>query len=189
MGCINARLVSSMISALLWCGIAATSYADPYTVNPGDVLRIDVWNEESLSREVLVRPDGLISLPMAGDIDTSSKAPSEVAEQISGALGQYMKDTPRVVVSLASVGGNKIYVIGKVVRPGEYVVTSDTDVMQALALAGGLNTFAAENDIRVLRRTADGKQIAIPFRYARVKDGQELESNIVLQSRDLVVVP
>ena len=161
----------------------------PYTINPGDVLRVDVWNEESLSREILVRPDGMISLPMAGDIDTNAATTTQVAAKISKALGKYLKDTPRVVVSLVNVDGNKVYVIGKVEQPGAYVVTSDTDVMQALALAGGLNAFAAENDIRILRRRPDGTQIAIPFRYAEVKAGEELETNIVLQSRDMVVVP
>lgn len=168
---------------------SVASHAGPYTVNPGDLLRIDVWNEEDLSREVLVRPDGIISLPMAGEIETNQATPSVVASKIAKALGKYMKDEPRVVVSIVNVNGNKIYVIGKVVRPGEYIVTSDTDVMQALALAGGLNAFAAENDIRILRRKADGSQDAIPFRYAKVKGGEELSSNIILQSRDLVVVP
>jgi polysaccharide biosynthesis/export protein len=166
-----------------------TAFSASYNVNPGDLLRIDVWNEESLSREVLVRPDGIISLPMAGEIDTSETPPALVADKISNALAKYMKDKPRVVVSLVNVSGNKIYVIGKVERPGEYIVTSATDVMQALALAGGLNAFAAENDIRILRRQPDGKQVAIPFRYAKVKAGEALDSNIVLQSRDVVVVP
>lgn len=160
-----------------------------YFINPGDVLRIDVWNEESLSREVLVRPDGFISLPMAGDIDTTDSSPSQVGDKISEALNKYMKDAPRVVVSLIDVPGNKIFVIGKVNQPGEYKITSDTDVMQALALAGGLNSFAAENDIRILRRKPDGTQISIPFEYARVKVGENLQSNIILHSRDIVVVP
>ena len=179
--------ILSMTAGLMLC--TSFAYADAYTVNPGDLLRIDVWNEESLSREVLVRPDGMISLPMAGEIDTSNNTPSVVADKISSALSKYMKDKPRVVVSLANVSGNKIYVIGKVAKPGEYVVTSDTDVMQALALAGGLNAFAAENEIRILRRRADGTQVAIPFRYAKVKAGESLDTNVVLQSRDLVVVP
>ena len=79
--------------------------------------------------------------------------------------------------------------VGKVIRPGEYNITSDTDIVQALALAGGLNTFAAENDILVLRREADGTQVFIPFEYATVRNGKELHTNIVLRSRDIVVVP
>jgi polysaccharide export outer membrane protein len=179
------RLLSTIVCVVL----AAAAFGASYKVNPGDILRIDVWNEDSLGREVLVRPDGIISLPMTGEIDTTNNSPSQVAESISLALGNYMKDKPQVVVSLVDVTGNKIFVIGKVMRPGEYKITSETDVMQALALAGGLNSFAAENDIRILRREADGTQIAISFEYARVKTGKDLQSNIILHSRDIVVVP
>ena len=80
----------------------------PYSVNPGDILMIDVWNEELLSREVLVRPDGFISLPMIGEIDTSGSTPPEVGDAIGQALAKYMKDIPQVVVSLRNVSGNKI---------------------------------------------------------------------------------
>ncbi|MEM1152959.1 MAG: polysaccharide biosynthesis/export family protein [Pseudomonadota bacterium] len=164
-------------------------YATPYLLNPGDIIRIDVWNEDAISREVLVRPDGVISLPMAGEIDTTGKTPAGIAESISIALSSFIKDVPQVVVSLVDVTGNTIFVIGKVARPGEYKITSDTDVMQALALAGGLNAFAAENDILILRRDGSGEQTAIPFPYAKVKNGKSLDSNIVLRSRDVVVVP
>ena len=169
--------------------LSATVSSTPYSVNPGDILKIDVWSEDLLSREVLVRPDGFISLPMIGEIDTTDSTPSEVSDTIAQALSEYMKDIPQVVVSVQSVAGNKIYVMGKVVRPGEYNITSDTDIIQALALAGGLNTFAAENDILILRREADGTQVSIPFEYATVKNGKEMHTNIVLHSRDIVVVP
>lgn len=166
-----------------------TLLAATYLVNPGDILRVDVWNEDSLSSEVRVRPDGAISLPMAGEIDTSQSTPEQVAQAISTALMEFMKDEPRVVVSVLEATGNRVFVIGKVERPGAYPLLADTDVMQALALAGGLNAFAAENGIRILRRRPDGTQIAIPFEYARVKAGKDLESNITLRSRDVVVVP
>ncbi len=174
---------------LLGLFYSMATLSESYFVNPGDTLRIDVWDEERLSREVLVRPDGIISLPMAGTIDTKGSTPSEVEGKISEALGNFMKEPPRVVVSLVNVDGNKIYVIGKVTEPGEYVVTSAIDVMQALSLAGGLAPFAAENDIIILRRQSAGKQVGIPFRYGKVKSGKELETNILLRSRDVVVVP
>jgi len=182
----------AMAGAILSFVLAVLSipvHSAPYSVNPGDILRIDVWNEESLSREALVRPDGIISLPMAGEIDTTNSSPSQVADKISRALSKYMKDAPRVVVSLVDVTGNKIFVIGKVNQPGEFKINRDTDVMQALALAGGLNAFAAENDIQILRRDQSGNQVAIPFEYARVKVGEQLQSNIILRSGDVVVVP
>lgn len=182
------RLMRALLGWLA-LSVASSAVAAGYLVNPGDLLRIDVWNEESLAREVRVRPDGRIALPMAGEIDTTGQTPEQVGDAIGVALSRFLKDEPRVVVSLLEALGNKIYVLGKVARPGEYVINSETDVMQALALAGGLTSFAAENDIRILRRDSDGRQRAIPFKYARVKGGDELESNIVLRSRDVVVVP
>ena len=178
--------VSILLVGLFYSVLALS---ESYVVNPGDLLQIDIWDEEGLSREALVRPDGFISLPMAGGIDTTKSTPSQVEDKISQSLGKYMKEPPRVVVSVVNVSGNKIYVIGKVADPGEYIITSDTDVMQALALAGGLVSFAEENEIIILRRNSDGAQVGIPFRYAKVKTGRELETNIVLQSQDVVVVP
>lgn len=169
--------------------LPVAAQVESYRVNPGDELRIDVWNEESLSRKVLVRPDGIISLPIAGEIDTRGRSPSSVAEAVADALGEFMKDRPRVVVSLIEARGNQIYVLGKVDKPGRFLIHAETDVMQALALAGGLNSFADEDDIRILRRDANGIQRAIPFRYSEVKAGRELETNVLLRSGDLVVVP
>ena len=180
-------LLISLSGFLALLSVSASSA--PYLVNPGDVLRVDVWSEDLLSRDVLVRPDGFISLPMIGEIDTTDSTPANVSDAIAKALSTYMKDTPQVIVSVQGVEGNKIYVMGKVIRPGEYKITSDTDIIQALALAGGLNTFAAENDILILRREADGTQSSIPFEYATVKGGEEMHTNIVLRSRDIVVVP
>ena len=88
--------------------LSATVSSAPYSVNPGDILKIDVWSEDLLSREALVRPDGFISLPMIGEIDTTDSTPSEVSDTIAQALSEYMKDIPQVVVSLRNVSGNKI---------------------------------------------------------------------------------
>ena len=107
---------------------------------------------------------------------------------LADALSKFLKDAPTVTVAVMQLLGNKIYVLGKVNRPGEYPINRPTDVMQALAMAGGLNTFAAENSINILRRIKTGEQIAIPFKYGEVKAGDDLHTNIVLQSGDVVVV-
>lgn len=164
-------------------------FADPsYKVNPGDVLRIDVWNEESLTRETVVRPDGYMSMPLAGEIAIGGITTGEAEALLAQALGKYLKDVPTVTISIIELRGNKLYVLGKVNRPGEYPMNRPTDVMQALAIAGGLNTFASENNISILRRIESGEQIAIPFEYGEVKAGEELQSNIILKSGDVVVV-
>ena len=166
-----------------------TANTQDYRINPGDVLEVYIWNEKDLTREVLVRPDGFISMPLAGQILAGGQTVADVESKLSDTLGQYLKDKPSVTVSLRQSNGFKIYVLGKVNRPGEYPINHPTDVMQALSLAGGLNAFAAENDINVLHRAADGSQKATRFRYSDVKNGEALKSNLVLDSGDIVVVP
>ena len=179
-----------LATLLLLFGAAAGAYAeDAYLINPGDVLQVFVWNEEALSREVLVQPDGDLRFPMVGRVKAGGSTADQVEARIVEGLATYLKDKPVVTVSLLRIDGNKIYVLGNVARPGEYVVNRRIDVMQALALAGGLNSFAAENDIVVLRRGDSATSNAIRFKYASVKQGNALESNIVLRGGDTVVVP
>lgn len=161
----------------------------PYRINAGDILIVYVWNEKDLSQEVLVHPDGKIGLPLTGQLMAGGLSVEEVQNNLSEALSKFMKDKPSVTISIKQTAGNKIYVLGKVNRPGEYPVTHPTDVMQALAIAGGLNAFAAENSINVLHREKDGSQKSISFRYSDVKAGDNLKSNILLDSGDVVVVP
>jgi len=165
----------------------AQSTGSGYRVLPGDVLQISVWKEEDLQIEVLVRPDGAFSFPLAGEISTSDRTVLELQEEVTKSLSRYISD-PVVTVSVKQVLGNKIYVIGQVTRPGVFVVNPQVDVMQALSMAGGTTPFAALNDIRILRRTGDEQQ-AMSFRYNDVVRGKALEQNVILQSGDVVVVP
>ncbi|GMR09007.1 MAG: hypothetical protein BMS9Abin26_2019 [Gammaproteobacteria bacterium] len=158
-----------------------------YKLAPEDVLEISVWKEEGLQREVLVRPDGILSFPLVGSLQAAGHTPEEVRAQLIEKLKKYIPD-PVVTVSVKSVAGNKIYVLGKVNRPGVYNVGHYVDVMQALALAGGLTPFAAANSINILRRT-DGEQQSFGFKYGEVEDGKDLQQNIILKSGDVVVVP
>ena len=158
-----------------------------YQVAPEDVLQISVWKEDGLNKEVLVRPDGGISFPLAGDMIAAGKTARQLQEEITLRLGKYMAD-PVVSVTVLKVTGNKIYVIGKVNKPGEYVTGRYLSVIQALSLAGGLTPFAAENDIKVLRKEG-GRDIVFPFSYSEVRKGNNLEQNITLKGGDVVVVP
>lgn len=170
--------------------IASAFAADDgaYTLNPGDVLSITVWREAELTTEVLVRPDGRISFPLAGDMRAAGRTPEEVQAVIVTQLEKFIPDAS-VTVSVIGLNGNKVYVLGKVARPGEYVMNQKMDVMQALAVAGGLNQFASENKIKILRRQADGRQVSIAFRYGTVKEGNDLSTNVILHSGDVIVVP
>lgn len=167
------------------CGVATAEEA--YTLKPGDVLQVAVWKEADLTMEVLVRPDGAISFPLAGDIPVAGKSVEQVRAILAGQLQKYIAD-PEVAVMAKQLSGNTIYVLGKVNRPGAFALSGPVDVMQALAMAGGTSTFAALNDIKVLRR-GDGRQSALGFRYGDVQAGKALEQNVLLQSGDVVVVP
>ena len=161
-----------------------------YLINAGDILRVDVWNEPTLSQEtVLVRPDGFISVPVIGEIGVGGARVVDAQSKIKAKLGRYLKDEPTVVVSVLQTSGSQVFVLGKVVRPGAFALSGKLDVTQALALAGGTNQFAAENKIKVFRRDASGEQRVFKFKLSDIKGGDRLESNILLQSGDLVLVP
>ncbi|HEU4531187.1 MAG TPA: polysaccharide biosynthesis/export family protein [Steroidobacteraceae bacterium] len=174
---------------------ALTAFADTataqdpagYTVKAGDLLSVSVWKEPDLQREALVRPDGSFSFPLVGEVDARGKTVADLTKIVSQRLGKYISD-PVVTVSVQEIKGNKIYVIGQVNKPGEFVVNPSVDVMQALSMAGGTTPFAALGDIVILRRTTAGKQ-ALPFKYNDVARGRNLQQNIDLQSGDVVVVP
>lgn len=169
---------------------AAIASADSYLINAGDVLQVFVWNEKDLSREaIVVQPDGKVNYPLVGEVQAGGKTSSEVSNAIAEGLKRYIQDKPVVTVSVMKVDGNVVYVMGKVNRPGVYPMNGPADVIQVLGMAGGLTAYASEGNIKVLRRDAKGGQKAIPFNYSDVKAGKDLESNIIVQSRDVVVVP
>ncbi len=185
-GVLLAVLISAGFSNILY----AQDEGEPrkaYTVLAGDVLQISVWKEPELQLEVLVRPDSAFSFPLAGDISTEGLSVIDLQAELTKRLSRYIS-TPVVTISVTAVLGNKVYVIGQVSKPGEFVVNPQVDVMQALSMAGGLTPFAATNDIKILRRTGS-RQIALSFKYNDVLKGKRLEQNIMLQSGDVVVVP
>ncbi len=180
-----------LIAALTLCAMgnaSAESQSKNYTVQPGDVLHVAVWKEEDLTVDVLVRPDGHFSFPLAGDIDGNGKNAQQITAELSKKIQKYIPD-PVITVSVVQILGNKIFVIGKVNAPGEFIMSHDIDVMQAMSMAGGAATFAGLNKIKILRRDDKGKQTAIPFRYADVEAGRNLDQNILLKPGDVVVVP
>jgi polysaccharide export outer membrane protein len=163
------------------------SVREPYRVQPGDVLTVSVWKEEGLTGEVVVRPDGGLSFPLTGDVSASGKSIEDLRKEITERLKHYMPQ-PVVTVAIKQIGGNHVYVLGKVNHPGDFQFTTPIDVMQALSLAGGATPYAALNDIVILRRE-NAREEAIRFRYGDVEHGKDLLQNVLLHSGDTVVVP
>ena len=178
---------------VMLCGFSAAqaqgnvAAGEAYEVQAGDLLFISVWKEPELQKEVLVRTDGAISFPLSGEINSRNKTVEELRIELTSRLSKYIPDLV-VTVSVLEINGNKVFVIGQVNKPGEFVVNPRVDVMQALSMAGGTTPFADLKNIRILRRTGAG-QTALEFRYDDVIRGRRLEQNIVLESGDVVVVP
>lgn len=166
---------------------APQTVSKEYRVQPGDRLFVSVWREESLQREVVVQPDGGIRFPLAGEVAAAELTLSEIEETLKGRLIKYIPE-PAVSVSLMQSTGNRIYVLGRVNAPGEYVLPRNIDVMQALALAGGMTPFAKKDKIKVLREEK-GSERAYHFNYAEVERGERLRQNITLIPGDTIVVP
>ena len=179
---------------LLICCSAACAVEQPspllpagYKLRPGDTLQVSVWKETDLQSEVLIRPDGGLSFPLAGELQAADHTVAELTSMIEARIRKYVPDAV-VTVAVKSAAGNRVYVIGKVNRPGDFPLTGPIDVMQALSLAGGATPFADTNGIRVLRRAGD-RQTTLAFRYSDIAHGRKLGQNILLQSGDTVVVP
>ena len=158
-----------------------------YVIQPGDVLLISVWKEKDLQGEVAVRPDGGLSFPLAGEIKAVGMTVEQLRKELAGKLARYVPD-PVVTVMVKQSSGNRVFVVGKVLKPGDFAVGRNLDVMQALSMAGGPTPYASVNKIKILRRE-NGQLKALPFKYSRVEKGEDLEQNIVLQGGDVVVVP
>jgi polysaccharide export outer membrane protein len=166
---------------------AAAVDASTYRLGAEDVLEISVWREDALKREVLVRPDGGISYPLIGDVQAAGKTVGELRAEITKRLEKFVPDAA-VSVTVLKTGSQKIYVLGKVTKPGEFPVGRNIDVLQALSMAGGLTPFADANGVRIMRREGD-RQAVLPFEYNRVVRGEKLEQNVLLRAGDVVVVP
>lgn len=181
------RLLALIFSLCCWSASLGAADFPIYTIRAGDILQVSVWKEEDLQLEVLVRPDGGFSLPLVGEVQATGKTTEDLRKEITKRLSTYVPDAV-VTVAVRQTTGNKIYVLGKVNKPGEFLMNRSVDVMQALSMAGGASPFADVNDIRILRREGT-EQRAMEFKYDQVSRGKRLEQNIILQSGDVVVVP
>lgn len=163
---------------------------EPYRIGREDVLDVAVWRDGDLSRQVPVRPDGYISLPMVGDVRAEGKTTDELANELKQKLSPYIQD-PKVSVIVHEVNASRIYVTGEVAHPGVYPLRGRVSVVQALALAGGFTPFADQDGIVVIRQGKDGGKY--PVRYSELvtldDDDNKKSPEAVLMPGDTIVVP
>jgi polysaccharide export outer membrane protein len=161
---------------------------DTYIIGAEDVLSINVWKEPEMSKLVPVRPDGMISLPLLGEIKAAGLTPVQLQEQITVPLKKLMAE-PEVTVMVTEVHSLSFDIVGQVLKPGYYSLTRRMTVLDAIAIAGGFRDFAKQKKVYVLRTEANGKQVRLPFNYKDVIKGKNPAQNIELQPRDTVVIP
>ena len=194
-----------LLSALPWTGAAAdqapprppaqaaatsgTGAAVPpdYVIGPEDVLGVLFWRDEDMSGDVTVRPDGIITLPLLGEVTAAGRSPVALAAYIQEAAGKYLTD-PNVTVLVRQSNSRKVFITGLVLKPGTYPLTGPRTVMQALSMAGGVLEYADAQKVTILREEAEGT-VAYRFNYKDVSNGRRLEQNIPLQPGDTIVVP
>ena len=191
-------LLAVMVCGTVGCTAEQVNYKvdmvppGEFLLGPEDVLIVTVWKNQDLSREVVIRPDGMISMPLIGDVPAANLTANNLAKRISDRLTEYMA-SPIVSVQLKEVNSYFIYVLGEVSKPGKYPLKSYANVMQGISLAGGFAQFAGKNKIKVLRVTTNGSsekhQIEIPVQYDDILKGNATVGNFYLRSGDVIVVP
>ena len=195
-------LLSILVGACLMAGAAcqgpqgdyAVKFAAPteFLIGPEDVLVVNVWRNQELSKEVTVRPDGKISMPLIGDVPAAGLTAQALSKRIAEGLSEFMS-SPTVSVTVKEINSYYIYVLGEVARPGKFTLKSFATVLQGISYAGGFSQFAARNKMHVLRMVTNGhgepKQVQIPVPYDEIIEGKNLEANFVLKAGDVIVVP
>jgi polysaccharide biosynthesis/export protein len=158
-----------------------------YLIGPQDVLSIVFWREKDMSADVVVRPDGKISLPLLNEIDAAGHSPEKLRDTIAKAASKFMEE-PNVTVVVKEIHSRNVYVMGQVTKAGTYPLATDMTVLQAIALAGGLLEYADESSIVIMRKE-DGRDRYFKFNFKDVVKGKNPGQNIVLKPGDTVIVP
>jgi polysaccharide export outer membrane protein len=167
---------------------AAGVRPDSYIIGAEDVISIYVWKEPDMSKSVPVRPDGMISLPLVGEIKAVGYTPVQLQGMLADAMKKYVSD-PQVTVVVEKISSLNFNIVGEVSKPGYYPLTRRLTVLDAISLAGGFKDFAKTKKVYVLRTGSNGAEQRLPFNYKEVIKGQNPQQNIELQPRDTIVVP
>jgi len=163
------------------------SNKDHYLIGANDVLNIFVWKDQDLTQDVTVMSDGRITFPMIGEIMAKGRTVTELKDDITEKLKDYVTN-PEVTVIVRESRSRRIYVIGMVSQPGQYQLEADMTVLQALTMAGGFTEWADKKYVMIVRREG-GKELMYRFNYQEFLSGKDLEQNILLLPNDTIVVP
>ncbi len=163
-------------------------FAEDYKIGPEDVIEVGVWKEPDLSRTVIVRPDGKISLPLIGDVQAEGLTPTELTNTIQKKLKSFVTD-PVVFVILTQINSPKVYLFGKVKSPGVYPLNSHLTLLQAIAMAGGFAEWAKKNKVIILRKTDKGDDERIVINIEKIIKNRGKYNDVLLEKGDRIIVP
>jgi polysaccharide export outer membrane protein len=158
-----------------------------YVIGPDDVLAVVFWRDKDLSGEVIVRPDGMISLPLMNDIQAAGLTPEQLRDQVTEAASKFVEE-PNATVVVKAINSRKVFIMGNVGKPGPYPMSASMNVMQFIAFAGGLLEYADSKNITIMRQE-NGKTRYYKFNYRDVLNQKNIAQNILLKPGDTVVVP
>lgn len=160
---------------------------ESYIIGPSDILDINVWKEPDLTRQVVVRMDGQITLPMIHDMQAENLTLLALQNAIQEKLKEFV-EVPEVTVSLVASNSRKVYILGKINGPGEYPLTKEMTFLQAISVAGGLAKWAKQSDIRLIRKI-EGVEKTFRIDYDSIVTGEDIKQNIRLLPDDTIFVP
>jgi polysaccharide biosynthesis/export protein len=158
-----------------------------YVIGPDDVLTVVFWRDKDMTSDVTVRPDGKITVPLLNDVQAAGLSPDQLRAQLVEAASKLFED-PTVAIVVKAINSRKVFVTGNVGKPGVYMLSAPTTVLQMIATAGGLLEYAKAKDIRIMR-TDTGKTVSLKFNYKDVSQGKKLEQNILLKPGDTLIIP
>jgi polysaccharide export outer membrane protein len=186
------------VTALGWAQTAPPSRppagaSAEYRIGTGDVLQLFVWKEPDISRELTVRVDGRVTVPLLGEVQAAGRPPLDLAQELTKLLERFLT-APQVTVGILRTNTVRFFVLGQVARPGEFPLAGRTTILQALAMAGGFRDFAKTDSILIVRvdEGSPGGQLVqsfVPFNYKRLEDGKDASQNVLVRAGDTILVP
>ena len=181
-------VITLMAASTLWAEEQVpTQVTEDYTIGPGDVLDISVWQNQALTKTLKVLPDGKIHFPLIGEVKVGGKTLARLETELKQRIGVFVPD-PVISVMVQNTGSMFIYITGEVTSPGRFGLNSNINVLQALCMAGGFSEWAKKDKIKIFRET-NGKTQVLRFSYDDMVKEKNLDSNITLKRGDIIFVP